>query len=43
MGAYLLYSYFFAGADLATGIGGSSFLTLSLGLFAFSYFKFLNK
>jgi len=43
MGSYLMYSYLFAGADIATGIGGASFLCLSLALLLFSFFHFLKK
>tara|TARA_R110002050_G_scaffold51235_2_gene117922 strand:- start:1572 stop:1751 length:180 start_codon:yes stop_codon:yes gene_type:complete len=43
MGGYLLYSFLFAGADNATGVGGASFLSLSLALFLFSFSKFLKQ
>gem|GEM_PF-6008474 len=43
MGSYLLYSYLYSGADIATGVGAASFLSLSLTLFLFSFSKFLRQ
>jgi hypothetical protein len=43
MGAYLLLSFLLADSDVATGIGGMSFLSLSFGLFLFSFLPFLKE
>jgi hypothetical protein len=43
MGLYLLFSFLLAEADVATGVGGVSFLTLSLGLLLSSFMPFLKE
>ena len=43
MGLYLLLSFLLAEADVASGVGGVSFLTLSLGLWLSSFMSFLKE